>query len=387
MQGFAYNSARVCTVCNELPNGFLINGHCSVCPKNLVYNGNNGCGCPLGKVLQGSICTSQCQADELVDSDGNCYTCGNNQVISNGQCVCKTGYSLNSCGICVLACASNEFPFQGACAICPLNTVYNEQINGCGCPTGYYKDTFGTCSKVELKPINCPSGQYFDTTHGCVSCPGSCKTCSSATKCTSCATAGYNPNYSGVCQPLCGDGIIVGSETCDTGNTYSPGCQSCQIRSGYTCSGQPSICRSNTVTTPTTTPTTTTPTTTTTTPTTTVQNLYQSGTTNINSNNVFITLKTRIAYTFDNTQESQNFINSRFPSGVTPTVYCSQRNSPELDTFDCLLIYPSGVPNNVFNVIFSYDYQGTSGSVTVKVDPFAVMNARAKARASGNGRV
>ena len=180
----------------------MIQGVCSVCPNNLVYDGHGGCICTSGKVLKGSSCVSQCQSDELLDSNGNCYTCGNNQVISNGQCVCKTGYSLNSCGICTLACGSNQFPYQGGCALCPLNTVFKAEINGCGCPSGYYKDNFGVCAKVVLRPVDCPSGEYFDASHGCVSCPGSCKTCKSANKCDSCVTAGYSPNSAGVCVPF-----------------------------------------------------------------------------------------------------------------------------------------------------------------------------------------
>lgn len=61
--GFALNSGRVCTACASLPNGFMINGVCSVCPNNLIYNGNQGCSCPSGKVLQGSTCISQCKSD------------------------------------------------------------------------------------------------------------------------------------------------------------------------------------------------------------------------------------------------------------------------------------------------------------------------------------
>lgn len=157
-KGYAYNAARICTACSSLPNGFLINGICSVCPNNLVYNGNNGCGCSGGKVLKGAVCVSQCKADELVDASGHCYTCGNNQIISNGQCVCISGYALNSCGICVLACSSGSFNYQGGCAVCPLNTVFNADIGGCTCPTGYYQDNFGVCAKVVLRPIDCAQG-------------------------------------------------------------------------------------------------------------------------------------------------------------------------------------------------------------------------------------
>lgn len=378
--GFAYNSAKVCSLCSDLPNGFLINGICSVCPNNLIYNGNNGCACPQGRILQGSICVSQCQADELLDANGNCYTCGSNQFISNGKCVCTKGYTLNSCGICVLSCSSGQFVFQGGCATCPLNTVYNAQINGCGCPDGYYKDTYGICSQLVLKPINCPDGQYFDSTHGCVTCPGSCRTCKSATQCLTCSTAGYAPNSQGTCVAKCGDGLIVGAETCDNGNVYSAGCVGCQIQPGYTCSGQPSVCVSNTPA-PTTTPSA--PSTNTnggikttgeSTPSNTAA-LYQSGKTTINSNNVFITLKTNPTFTFANPTDMQNFIQTVVNSAQKPTVYCSQRPSPNLDTFDCLMIYPSGVPNQNFSINFSYNYQSKTGSTTVQVDPFAVSNS------------
>jgi cysteine-rich repeat protein len=363
----------------------------------MVYNGNNGCGCPAGRILQGASCVSQCQPDEILDSQGNCYTCGNNQVISNGRCVCRTGYSPNSCGNCVLACSPGQFSYQGGCAVCPLNTVFNTQINGCSCPDGYYKDINGICAQVVLRPVDCPSGQYFDNTNGCVACPGSCRTCKSATQCTTCATTGFSPNAQGACVPTCGDGLILGAETCDTGNTYSSGCINCQIQPGFTCSGQPSVCRApNSVSTPTTgntgnagstgnsgstSPSGSSNTGSTATPTSppvasNLAPLYQSGSATINSNNVFVTLKTNPTFTFSSPTDMQNFISTRVASGAKPTVYCSQRPNPNLDTFDCLMIYPSGVPNSQFSVDFSYNYQGKTGSVTVSVDPFAVSNNR-----------
>ena len=104
-QGYAYNNAKVCTLCSSLSNGFLINGICAVCPGSMVYNGNS-CGCPAGKTAQGSLCISQCQNDELLDKDGNCYTCGANEAISRGQCTCQTGYNRNECGVCTLSCSA-----------------------------------------------------------------------------------------------------------------------------------------------------------------------------------------------------------------------------------------------------------------------------------------
>ena len=307
-------------------------------------------------------------------------------MISNGQCVCINGYTLSSCGICVLSCAANQFIFRGGCAVCPLNTVFNSQIGTCSCPNGYYKDTYGVCQQLILKPITCNAAQYFDSTQGCLNCPGACKSCSSATQCLTCSTNGYSPNSQGVCTPTCGDGLVLGNETCDSGLSYTAGCIGCKLQNNWSCSGQPSVCLQNSAPAPTT-PTTPTPPT----PTPPTPNngssgiinllpLYQSGTATINSNNVFITLKTNPSFSFQNPTEMQSFLKAEFPNGPKPTVYCSQRQSPNLDTFDCLLIYPSGVPNQAFNVNFSYNYQSKSGSAAVKVDPFASTNSRDRNR-------
>ena len=306
-------------------------------------------------------------------------------MISNNQCVCAPGYAASPCGTCTLSCSASQFPFQGGCAICPLNTIFNAQINGCDCPSGFYKNNYGTCEQLVLRPLNCSNGQYFDLTNGCVACPGSCKTCSSATRCTACSTNGYTPNSNGQCVTNCGDGIIVGTETCDTGNSFSPGCTNCKVQTGYTCNGQPSVCQSNTPVTPTVPTTPTTPTNPTTpsnngntnsTGANTLAGLTQSGNATVNSNNVFVTLLTNPTFTFANPTDMQTFMKSSFPSGPKPTVYCSQRNSPNLNTFDCLMIYPSGVPNQIFSINFSYNYQGRTGACTVTVNPFAASNAR-----------
>jgi cysteine-rich repeat protein len=257
----------------------------------------DSCGCAQGKFAQGSICVSQCQNDELLDKDGNCYTCGLNQVISNGQCVCAAGYTLSSCGVCVLACQADQFTFQGVCATCPLNTVFNVAIKGCACPNGFYKTTSGVCEKLVLQAISCPSGQYFDSSNGCQACSPTCATCKSATQCLTCANAGYLANPQGVCTTICGDGLIVGAETCDTGKSSSPGCSSCQIQSGYTCSGQPSVCRSNA---PIVTPPVPQNKTIQDPPISSGAGLSQVGKTSINSNNVYVTLKTNPVFTFNN---------------------------------------------------------------------------------------
>ena len=310
-QGFAFNSAQVCTPCASLRNGFIINDVCAVCPGNLVYNGN-ACACPAGKTRQGSLCVSQCQNDELLDSEGNCYTCGNNQIISSGRCVCSPGHTRNSCGMCILSCSQNQFSFQGACATCPLNTIFNAAINGCACPNGFYMDHFGVCQRLVLRQLSCPDGQYFDSNIGCTPCVAPCRTCRSATQCIACATAGFSANSQGVCGAVCGDGIVVGTEGCDTGNATSAGCVNCRVQAGFVCSGQPSVCRS---TAPTPAParpaTNSTPA-----PARPANNsapagepaLSQVGATNINSNNVFISLRTNPTFTFGSPTEMQGFM-------------------------------------------------------------------------------
>lgn len=46
-----------------------------------------------------------------------------------------------------------------------------------------------------------------------------------------------------------------------------------------------------------------------------------------------------------------NFIKTRFPdSSLVPSVYCSQREAPELDIFECLILYSSGIPNQKFKI-------------------------------------
>ena len=58
-------------------------------------------------------------------------------------------------------------------------------------------------------------------------------------------------------------------------------------------------------------------------------------------------------------------------AGTEPTsAYCVQ-NAQDQKMFQCLMIYPSGVPNREFMINFSFDRNGIRGSLPVKVDPLA----------------
>lgn len=46
-----------------------------------------------------------------------------------------------------------------------------------------------------------------------------------------------------LCSPVCGDGLIRGTEECDDGNLIFDGCgPKCYIWPGFTCTGEPSVC-------------------------------------------------------------------------------------------------------------------------------------------------
>lgn len=288
-------------------------------------------------------------------------------VVSNGVCSCKIGYvqSTSGCG-CVMPCRSNQFMFMGMCAQCPLNMIYSADIQGCICPQGYYwNNIYSVCQQGPIIPVivTCSQGQYYNnSTNTCSNCPLNCFKCTSSS-CIQCQT-GFILDSNGNCRTACGDGLIFGSEQCDSGATYTPGCLNCVITPGYSCTGQPSVCTYIIVPPP---PTIN-------------DSLSLQGSVNINSNNIFITLKTTPTFTFSNENDMKQFIKPQFTNSYKPTVYCLQEGSPNLNLFDCLMIYPNGVPNNLFKIIFSYNYQGHSANTTISVDPVNILAAQARGR-------
>ena len=88
-----YNSVN--NSCSCAQSYYLINGTCTQCPGNTTFNVQTGtCGCPSGYNNQGGFCV---------------VGCGVNQVLSNGQCCCITGY----------------YPVNGICGQCAWNQVYD----------------------------------------------------------------------------------------------------------------------------------------------------------------------------------------------------------------------------------------------------------------------
>lgn len=151
--------------------------------------------------------------------------------------------------------------------------------------------------------------------------------------------------------PVCGDGVISGSESCDDSKTQSgDGCSStCAVENGWTCTGAPSKC---------------------------VQSASPATrgmkeiSVSTNIFNVHIIIETDDLFIFNNESEMKSFMKYDFPNPSTlPTAaYCLQ-NIAQKKIFQCLLMYPSGIPIYEFPVDFSFNRQGKMGNLQVKVDP------------------
>ena len=184
-RGFIKNNGGSCVICSSLSNAFLINGFCAQCPHSqMTYNPTlKVCECPLGWNIKGGKCIQNCNPDELIDSNGTCYSCPRNMIPNNGTCVCSKGYVSNglNCG-CTISCTSSQFEYQGGCGQCPLNMIYNPTLKGCVCPQGYYwSNLLSVCEKSPIGPTNCPQSQYYDFTHKkCMNCIANCYSCNSS---------------------------------------------------------------------------------------------------------------------------------------------------------------------------------------------------------------
>ncbi len=93
----------------------------------------------------------------------------------------------------------------------------------------------------------------------------------------------------------------------------------------------------------------------------------------INAANIYISLQLGSDKAFKSEDEMQNFIKQDFNADtIKPSsVYCMQNDS-SLKEFDCLLLYPTGVPNINFDVNFWYIDAGLANgrcNLKVQVNP------------------
>lgn len=122
------------------------------------------------------------------------------------------------------------------------------------------------------------------------------------------------------------------------------------------------------------------------------QNLVLNGQVVGNTNQIFLTLETPQPIDFPSEDAMKNFLQVKFENCPPPTVYCSQKPPPNKQLFDCLMLFPSGVPNTSFKAIFSYDYQGKTGFNNLAIDPLTLTssnprNRRTNSRSAFNQRM
>jgi cysteine-rich repeat protein len=221
-------------------------------------------------ILAGAPCSLQCINDPITgvaDGDGCCpaganaatdsdcaVNCGNGSVdpgelcdtgIASGPGACPTSCDDN------MACTTDELIAAGTCAARCENTQIMTAIDGDGCcPASGNANTDDDCSPTCGNGV-VESGELCDT--GIASGPGACPTsCNDMMACTrdmllsagtcsatcshtpitmplpndGCCPSGANPMTDSDCQPVCGNGVVEGSEQCDDGNTNNnDGCR------------------------------------------------------------------------------------------------------------------------------------------------------------------
>lgn len=88
----------------------------------------------------------------------------------------------------------------------------------------------------------------------------------------------------------------------------------------------------------------------------------------LNNGAVYGTVLLDTAFTFASQTEMQNFMKYNYNPNAVPTAnYCNQRIG-DLTRFDCLFLYPYGVPLFKFEIGLSYQKDGKSGQLSIPVD-------------------
>lgn len=98
-----------------------------------------------------------------------------------------------------------------------------------------------------------------------------------------------------------------------------------------------------------------------------------------------MTLDSITSFDFPDQQTMSNFMKGKFTGCKSPALFCNQQSKTK-NLFDCLLLFPSGVPNQSFTVEYSYNYEGKEGYTKIPIDPLKIQlsNARTNSRVSSN---
>ena len=250
LSGF-YQNGSACNACPVKCGSCSTGTVCTTCSDNVTRSFNNSCNCLTGFYDSGSAVCSACPVlCKTCSSATNCTSCftENNRTLTNGQCVCGTGFYqvVNSDG--TFSCSPCD-PTCTACSLLPTsctncdpnsNRILGYDVNGnqiCSCIPGYSANSNGdcvqsncvadpycatcltvlstsTCMKCIVATFRilvfpqqkcfCQTG-YFDQNGICMPCSSGCSNCSSATTCSQCVVSATN-NNDGSCR--CPDGYF-----------------------------------------------------------------------------------------------------------------------------------------------------------------------------------
>ncbi|CAD8198393.1 unnamed protein product [Paramecium octaurelia] len=224
--GVSEKSQQYCSPCKSpcLQCSSDVN-QCTSCAQiSLIYLENSKCRCPSGYLMQDSDCikcSDECQ--ECYSYPNYCINCRDlSYEFMNNSCFCPYGYYVDNalkCSKCQEPCQTCQYNYD-FCLSCvePLFELFN---NSCQCPINY----------LQLVENN-----NFNLSAGCYTCDEiylNCAVCN-LSYCQQCQQ-GYHFNENQEClNTLCGDSIIVGSESCDDGNDNEfDGCFQCQCELGW----------------------------------------------------------------------------------------------------------------------------------------------------------
>ena len=208
-------SAERCTSC--LPSQYLYNRSCyTQCPVAIV-NGICTDTCPGGSFLKGSSC---------VRCDASCQTCSGSATSCTS---CANGY-YSHLGNCIKDCPFDTLPRGSSCVACDSSCdgCSGSLLNCINCAAGFAR-LGSSCVQ------SCGNGFFIDASRNCRDCGLGCKTCTSATSCSSC----FDPALSavgGICQKSCPSGAIIdarGECACRFGFLGESGCVSTCLPGTY----------------------------------------------------------------------------------------------------------------------------------------------------------
>ncbi|CAK82971.1 unnamed protein product (macronuclear) [Paramecium tetraurelia] len=191
--------------------------NCSACVKGECLDCNKSSGHQVD-ILR-NICISKC-GDKIKSIDEDCDD--GNDIAYDGCFNCQFQCDLY-CYLC----------FEGQCKQCQVGYYLNKKKNHC----------FSICGDgISTHDEECDDGNNI-LNDGCSDCKSQChQQCTTCidNHCYECKGIGWELNLTTrQCQPVCGDGVVIGDEQCDDGNDLGEdGCFECY----YQCQNQCTKC-------------------------------------------------------------------------------------------------------------------------------------------------